>query len=201
MPKQKDLKRLVRSRMKKTGESYTAARAQLVRKCEPTRPNYAELAGMSDTSVRKSDRSHVGTVGRCARSSGVSRKASSGDREIRFVARHPELVVPDGHRRLRAHSRPARSRTAPGRRIRGQQEPHVPCSRGHALQRRRQCAKARPVAAREDRRPLGHSAEEDARELGGRHGRRFRIHIERQRRKAPWPSATSSSPTSGPWIG
>ena len=27
MPKQKDLKRVVRSRMQKTGESYTAARA------------------------------------------------------------------------------------------------------------------------------------------------------------------------------
>src|SRR6185503_8061251 len=32
MPKHKDLKRLVRSRMKKTGESYTAARAQLIHK-------------------------------------------------------------------------------------------------------------------------------------------------------------------------
>jgi hypothetical protein len=53
MPKQKDLKRLVRSRMKKTGESYTAARAQLVRKTEPARPNYAQVAGMSDASVSK----------------------------------------------------------------------------------------------------------------------------------------------------
>src|SRR5512139_3093289 len=32
MPHHKDLKRLVRSRMQKTGESYTAARAQLTRK-------------------------------------------------------------------------------------------------------------------------------------------------------------------------
>ena len=31
MPTQKDLKRLVRSRMKKTGEAYTAARLQLVK--------------------------------------------------------------------------------------------------------------------------------------------------------------------------
>ena len=29
MPKDKDLKRLIRGRMEKTGESYTAARAQL----------------------------------------------------------------------------------------------------------------------------------------------------------------------------
>ncbi|HEY3056380.1 MAG TPA: hypothetical protein VGK31_10675 [Thermoanaerobaculia bacterium] len=52
MPKQKDLKRLVRGRMQKTGESYTAARLQLVRKKEST-PNYAEAAGMSDAAVKK----------------------------------------------------------------------------------------------------------------------------------------------------
>jgi hypothetical protein len=52
MPKQKDLKRLVRSRMKKTGEAYTAARAQLLKKNEST-SNYAEGAGMSDASVSK----------------------------------------------------------------------------------------------------------------------------------------------------
>jgi len=51
MPKQKDLKRLVRSRMKKTGEAYTAARLQLVRKKEVI-PDYAKFAGMSDASVR-----------------------------------------------------------------------------------------------------------------------------------------------------
>ncbi len=32
MPSQKDLKRLVRARMQKTGEAYTAARAQLLAK-------------------------------------------------------------------------------------------------------------------------------------------------------------------------
>jgi hypothetical protein len=32
MPTGKDLKRLVRDRMKKTGESYTAARMQLLKK-------------------------------------------------------------------------------------------------------------------------------------------------------------------------
>ena len=50
MPQQKDLKRLVRARMEKTGESYTAARLQLVKKSDL---NYAELAGMSDASVKK----------------------------------------------------------------------------------------------------------------------------------------------------
>jgi hypothetical protein len=52
MPTQKDLKRLVRSRMKKTGEAYTAARLQVLKKREPT-PNYAEVAGMSDAVVKK----------------------------------------------------------------------------------------------------------------------------------------------------
>jgi hypothetical protein len=37
MPTQKDLKRLVRARMKKTGESYTAARARLLAKRPPRR--------------------------------------------------------------------------------------------------------------------------------------------------------------------
>ena len=52
MPTQKDLKRLIRSRMKKTGEAYTAARLQVLEKKEPT-TRYPELAGMSDASVNK----------------------------------------------------------------------------------------------------------------------------------------------------
>ena len=52
MPKQKDLKRLVRERMQKTGEAYTAARHQLLQKKTPT-VEYAELAGMSEQSVQK----------------------------------------------------------------------------------------------------------------------------------------------------
>ncbi len=52
MPKQKDLKRLVRSRMKKTGEAYTAARLRVLKRNEPA-PDYAHIAGMSDASVRK----------------------------------------------------------------------------------------------------------------------------------------------------
>ena len=52
MPKQKDLKRIVRTRMQKTGESYTTARLHIVRKTEPAIA-FAEKAGMSDESVRK----------------------------------------------------------------------------------------------------------------------------------------------------
>ncbi len=51
MPKQKDLKRLVRARMQKTGESYTTARLQLANKKSEPKPDYAKLAGMSDEKV------------------------------------------------------------------------------------------------------------------------------------------------------
>ena len=71
MPREKDLKRLVRARMKKTGEAYTAARAQILKKPRrkaqrPTTPAQrlttrvapaakalAELAGMSDAAITK----------------------------------------------------------------------------------------------------------------------------------------------------
>lgn len=85
MPKDKDLKRIVRSRMQKTGESYTAARARiLARKTAsnppepepapppavqpeqppaPPPPAYAEIAGMSDDAVRaKTGRDWAGWV-------------------------------------------------------------------------------------------------------------------------------------------
>jgi uncharacterized protein YndB with AHSA1/START domain len=70
MPTNKDFKRLVRLRMQKTGEAYTAARAHLITRrpsrtavtaavaaVSPTRApapaEYASLAGMSDASVKK----------------------------------------------------------------------------------------------------------------------------------------------------
>ena len=53
MPKQKDLKRIVRARMQKTGESYTAARLHVVHKKETPPPDYAALAGMSDAPLKK----------------------------------------------------------------------------------------------------------------------------------------------------
>lgn len=57
MTNDKDLKRRVRARMAKTGESYAAARAQLVAKREPHPSEYAELAGMSDEAVaQKTDK-------------------------------------------------------------------------------------------------------------------------------------------------
>jgi uncharacterized protein YndB with AHSA1/START domain len=68
MTTQKDLKRVVRARMKKTGESYTSARAQVIRKpklqsvkpakpvaalSEPAVAEYATIAGMSDDVVKE----------------------------------------------------------------------------------------------------------------------------------------------------
>ncbi|HYN80635.1 MAG TPA: hypothetical protein VES88_03975 [Gemmatimonadaceae bacterium] len=67
MTRNKDLKRLVRTRMKKTGEAYTTARAQITRKtaarkrtatasapAATTNPKeYATLAGMSDEVIKQ----------------------------------------------------------------------------------------------------------------------------------------------------
>lgn len=53
MPKNRDLKRLIRARMEKTGESYTTARLRILEKDLPLPKEYAELAGMSDDAVRK----------------------------------------------------------------------------------------------------------------------------------------------------
>jgi hypothetical protein len=63
MPQQKDLKRLVRARMKKTGEAYTTARAHIIKKpkaktvskagaTRTPKIDYAALAGMSDASIK-----------------------------------------------------------------------------------------------------------------------------------------------------
>ena len=55
MPIQKDFKRLVRARMKKTGESYTAARAQLAQtrrpKKAPAHNELEKLAGIKDATI------------------------------------------------------------------------------------------------------------------------------------------------------
>jgi hypothetical protein len=69
MPRNKDLKRLVRARMNKTGEAYTAARAQITRTSShqsngaapapvratnaPAKPDYAALAGRSDAVLKE----------------------------------------------------------------------------------------------------------------------------------------------------
>jgi hypothetical protein len=58
MPRQKDLKRIIRQRMEKTGESYTAARTQTLRQPAGSEPpagphpdEYATLAAMADETI------------------------------------------------------------------------------------------------------------------------------------------------------
>ena len=51
MPIQKDLKKIVRARMEKTGEAYTTARLHVVGK--KPQIDYAAVAGMSDEAVKK----------------------------------------------------------------------------------------------------------------------------------------------------
>ena len=53
MPKNKDLKRLIRARMEKTGESYTAARLHLLADTLPLPADYERVAGMSDDAVTR----------------------------------------------------------------------------------------------------------------------------------------------------
>lgn len=60
MPIQKDLKKIIRARMEKTGEAYTAARLHVVNRKKETAPEkvepppaFAALAGMSDAAVKK----------------------------------------------------------------------------------------------------------------------------------------------------
>lgn len=60
MPKDKDLKKLTRKRMEKTGEAYTTARTQLLKKKKTPSPEsktspgeLAKIAGISDDSVQK----------------------------------------------------------------------------------------------------------------------------------------------------
>jgi len=86
MPKKKDLKRLVRSRMEKTGESYTTARAQLLAKTQESAPaepiDYAALAGMANEAVDKATGSDWEAW------VGILDEAGASRMEHREIARH-----------------------------------------------------------------------------------------------------------------
>ncbi|MEA2163476.1 MAG: hypothetical protein QOK37_1603 [Thermoanaerobaculia bacterium] len=86
MTQQKDFKRVVRTRMQKTGESYTTARLHLVKKQLPTEPvapaaDFAALAKLSDESVKKATG--------CDWSKWVFVLDKAGGKEMT----HPELVA------------------------------------------------------------------------------------------------------------
>ena len=180
MPKQKDLKRLIRSRMEKTGEAYTAARAQLLKKSEPT-SNYAKVGGMSDASVSKATgRTWAQWVGLLDRV-GAARKP------------HPEIakyvsslgtpgwwsqMVTVGYERIRG-LRDRGQRRGGGYGATKSRTFNVPAAQlfnafANARQRRR-------WLPADHRRPLGHTAQKDARDLGRQIDRRFRVHVQRQR--------------------
>lgn len=61
MTENKDLKRIVRARMQKTGEAYTTARSHITKESRTQSPapapapspSYAELAGMSDAVIKE----------------------------------------------------------------------------------------------------------------------------------------------------
>ncbi len=113
MPTNKDLKRLTRSRMRKTGESYTTARSHLIDKKNrpaavvPPKPDFASLAGMSDDAVQAKTGC---TWEKWVRVLDAIDASSMAHREIaRYVLDKFEisgLVGPDGHRGLRADPRP-----------------------------------------------------------------------------------------------
>lgn len=104
MTKNKDLKRRVRARMEKTGESYTAARAQLAKGPDPSR--YAELAGMKDESVEaKTGRTWAGWVEALDAVGAVSKRHSEIAKAAAAIA--PEMggwwaqTVTVGYERIR----------------------------------------------------------------------------------------------------
>ncbi|MEO6294844.1 MAG: hypothetical protein ABIP01_02235 [Candidatus Limnocylindria bacterium] len=53
MTTQNTLKDRVRARAAKTGESYTSARSQLLRKVDPPPPEVVELTGMTDEAMQR----------------------------------------------------------------------------------------------------------------------------------------------------
>ena len=120
MPTDKDFKRLVRGRMQKTGESYTAARAHL-RKHQPTAAvppaptsaDYAKLAGRSDANIK--ERTGCNWE-RWVKALDRAKAHTWSHREIaKYVTEKykiPRLVGADGHRGLRAHQGPPRGRAA-----------------------------------------------------------------------------------------
>ena len=119
MPRDKDLKRLARERMEKTGESYTTARARLLAKRSLagerlTESQLAELAGLSTAALLRSTGHDWGWWLDHLNSAQSKEKEH---REItRYVGgdlRYLRLVDPIGGDRLRTYRRPAADRPEP----------------------------------------------------------------------------------------
>ena len=192
MTRQRSFKRLVRARMEKTGESYTAARASLLAAEEPkatesggwrrpTRRSGAEPDGDGSSG------STCSTNG--ARPSGRTGRSRAGSPHNWGSSRW--LGGPGGHRQLRARPRPACRRGA-CRRVRGHRLEDRGGAGRAALRRVRRRVATRALAARR-RAARAHrdEAEVGALRLGRRRdaGHR-RVRRRRARRRAPWRSST-----------
>jgi len=104
MPKQKDLKRLVRERMARTGESYTAARQHVVR-ANDDRRDFAAIAGMRDEAVRDKTardwRGWVAVLDEAGSTSKTHKEIASWLRERHDVAPWWAQTITVGYERIR----------------------------------------------------------------------------------------------------
>ena len=138
MPRQKDLKRLVRARMQKTGEAYTAARAKLLAKAVASHAlpssrrarraapsDYAGLAGMSDATSRRRPGARGSAGSRLLDYHGAADDVASRDRDAR--AREIQgrdwwtQTVTVGYERIKG----LRARGSAGRTYGSQQVAHI----------------------------------------------------------------------------
>ena len=155
MPTNKDFKRVVRDRMKKTGESYTAARSQLLhnkptskRRAQTARTlsapppaDYAKLAGMSDASVKKATGC---TWERWVKALDYAKADSWTHKEIAEYV-HTRFKVPDwwtqtvtvGYERIKGLRARGQRRRDPPAFARAHRSPRAPAAHGVARRRNR----------------------------------------------------------------
>ena len=172
MPTQKIFKQRVRTRMAKTGESYTAARRQLMQKADRARGDRArraaataarsaddaELLLTSDEAMRRgSGRGHQEWFDLLDAWGATGHSHTEIARWLHRDPRRPGLVVPEHHRELRAgarHAEPwpddatgsASASRGPSRSIgNGPSRPSRTPRSGSAGCRASRCARARPA--------------------------------------------------------
>ena len=143
MPRDKDRKRIIRDRMKKTGESYTAARASVIGKqktpasAAPRLADQAALAGMTRRESLGEDQPHVGGVGpgarrrrrRCDAARPASRRSCTTKHGAPTGGRRPSPSATSGSKGLRE-----RGQRRDGS-VRGDEEPDVRRAGQHAVPR------------------------------------------------------------------
>ncbi len=188
MPRDKDRKRIIRTRMEKTGESYTTARAHVIsktrEKAQPApRVDHAALAGMSDQSVAAKT-GH--TWQEWVRLLDADEAAAMRHRDIAALV-HGKHGVGDwwaqtvtvGYERIKGLRDLGQRRDGA---YRGQQEQDAQRSGQDAFPRLGRRRDSTPLARRrQGQRAHGDRAEIDAAAVARRHDRRRRLHAEEQR--------------------